>query len=82
MSACVSPASRRASAALRTIGRIYERGGFQDEVRLFWPLHREPFCQTAPQRAWRERTSLSLRFSILDTVCRARLERSSRFGIR
>jgi hypothetical protein len=61
MSACVSPASRRASAALRTIGRIYERGGFQDEVRLFWPLHREPFCQTAPQRAWRERTSLSLR---------------------
>ena len=45
MSACVSPASRRASAALRTIGRIYERGGFQDEVRLFWPLYRERFAR-------------------------------------
>jgi hypothetical protein len=27
------------------IGRIYERNGFPDEVRLFWPLHRSRFAR-------------------------------------
>ena len=64
------------------IGRIYERNGFPDEVRLFWPLHREPFCPDGAAASLEGADLPQPALSILDTVCRGRLERSSRFGIR